>query len=144
MKEINGRFLHKANHRTVSFSDGCLLIDGKEVIKKIGNRFVSCETKRAKNCESLAAESDSVLRNQLAKIAHLLSEGRQFEAVVIASSTSWVKGDGDAEARKANFNPAEPRQSGEWSQIGTAPNVSASVVDVQYRGYFHDVVVEAY
>jgi len=78
----------------------------------------------------------------IGEIAQLLNEGRQFEAVLIASSIYLVWNDHVAEARKANFNPAEPRQSGQWARVGATQDAQAPVVDVQYRGFFHDVVVE--
>ena len=142
MLEYNGCFLRKQNSNEVILSDSCLQIDGEAIIRNVKNRFVTQEDVFPELFGS-STDRASVLREQLAKIAALLNEGRTFEALFIANLSKWrFQERNAAEARKNNFNPAEPREHGHWANEGGATDPSASVEDVQYRGHFHDVVVD--
>ena len=87
----------------------------------------------------------AVTRQRLVKIELLLREGRDAEAILLANTGAW----GDLtrasipELGKANFNPDEPRdeRTKEWTKLGDGAD-DAHLEDVQYRGHFHNVVVE--
>ena len=75
----------------------------------------------------------------LRKIAHLLDEGLTADAIVLAN---FIRSDVSREFYKANFNPAEPRtEPGQWTRA-SASAVSPLVQEVQYRGHFHNAVVD--
>ncbi|WP_158810028.1 hypothetical protein [Beijerinckia sp. L45] len=118
MKEVGGRFFLRMNDRPISFSDGCLVIDGEEVIQRVGIHYVVHSHNKAQFCGRPDVENENALaaRDRLAKVAGLLNEGKQLQAIFLASSINWLSHNRVSDTRKANFNPAEPRQSGKWSR----------------------------
>lgn len=71
-------------------------------------------------------------------------ENANFEAIFLADlyrRQTTLRN--DAPAKKANFHWNEPRDHrGPWTSEGTESGVAASIIDAQYRGHFHDIVVD--
>ena len=75
----------------------------------------------------------------LCKIARLLDEGLTADAIFLAN---FIRPDASRHVHKANFNPAEPRvEPGQWTRA-SASNISPPLQEVQYRGHFHNAVVD--
>ncbi len=144
MREDNGRFLRKANPCKVAFSGDVLSIDQYPIIRKTKGKFaIQADNEFLQAREGSMAKG--ILYNRLEAIVRLLDEGRQAEALFTASFMSWPalnKNESETDAKKWQFNPQQPRDDhGRWTD-GDAATGSSALIDVQYRGHFHDVVVD--
>jgi hypothetical protein len=82
---------------------------------------------------------------RLDHIAHLLSKGRDAEAIRYAAAVAFLEYvDQTERTTKAHFNPAEPREpdAGRWTKDGGENSPKGLIELVQYRGHFHDAVVD--
>ena len=78
-------------------------------------------------------------QERVARLSELLKAGKTAEAIFLANFTKWPRSSSTAFER-ANFNPYELRdRKGLWSTA--EPGVSPLLDQIQYRGYFHDIVV---
>jgi hypothetical protein len=144
MREENGRFLRKANPCKVAFLGDVLCIDQHPIIRKTKGTFaIQADNEFLQACEDSMAQG--VLHNCLEAIVRFLDNGRQAEAVLTASMMSWPAlnyDEGTTSTRKWHFDPEQPRDDhGRWTD-GDSPAGSSALVDVQYRGHFHDLVVD--
>ena len=140
MQEDNGRFLRPKKQNSIRLTPDGMSVDGTTVIRKSLEKGTS--QTNFEICERPEFGGGDPIRERLAKIARCLAEGRQAEAIFLATIAPWrleQSGPG-TEIAKANFNPAEPRNRGEWSKAG-ADSTSPHIEHVQYRGYFHDFML---
>lgn len=143
MSEVNGRFLRTKVCNTVTFDRSGMAINGLNVI----TMSAGLNTPRYyEEIRSIFGKSNDIISicEKLSKIARYLNEGRQAEAILLATTASWdlptVSPEDDL--TKANFDPSEPRTHGRWSKFGDQYGAQASVEDIQYRGHFHDLVLD--
>ena len=138
MQENSGRFLHKATRQSVDFHHDTLFIDGRPIVRKgdkLNNSFRS---------SAVDLNQEVMLLRRLDNIASMLERGLISEAILLASLTDWPQPDTSFTAiHKWSYDQSEPRdRDGEWSRSSQEDEATKPVVDVQYRGYFHDVVVD--
>jgi hypothetical protein len=91
-------------------------------------------------------DTERVLK-RLDHIADLLDKGREAEAIGYAAVVAFLESLARTRrAEKANFNPAEPREpdTGRWIKDGGENSPKGLIELVQYRGHFHDAVVDEF
>lgn len=128
MREENGRFLRKAPSSDVEITPDGFFVGSVSVVQKVDGRFMP----RAELFGSKPLES--VFRGRLEKIARLLDEGKQAEAMFLASTVNWVgleKTVHPACFSKANFDSSEPRDDrGRWISDSEQPEPRLHIVPV--------------
>ena len=139
MLEDGGRFLRSMKQNSIRLTADGMSIDGVTIIHKPsdgGTPQTALEVRKG-----FDLDSDPAIREKLQKIARYLDEGRHTEAIFLATMSKWhlAPNTEASDLSKANFNPAEPRNRGEWSE--TAGFQSPDIEEVQYRGYYHDFVL---
>ena len=102
--------------RKVSFAPSGIYLNDICVARKVG----------------LAFETDTAQTDVLRKVVGLLNSGRTAEAIFLLNFTP---------VKKANFNPAEPRDRIGWWTT-QADSATSPITEVQYRGHFHNLVVD--